>query len=54
MLRAQGRDRLQPGDVPATYADVAAISRDLGYAPKIAIDEGAQSFVRWFRQHHGN
>ena len=44
---------MQPGDVPATYADVTAISRDLGYAPTTAIEAGVPSFVRWYREYHG-
>lgn len=44
---------MQPGDVPATYADVTAISRDLGYAPTTAIEAGVPRFVRWYREYHG-
>lgn len=44
---------MQPGDVHKTYADITAISRDLGYAPTTAIEEGVPSFVRWYRDYHG-
>ncbi|MCZ8325056.1 MAG: GDP-mannose 4,6-dehydratase [Sphingomonadaceae bacterium] len=44
---------MQPGDVTATYADVTAISRDLGYAPTTSIEVGVPSFVRWYREYHG-
>jgi UDP-glucuronate 4-epimerase len=44
---------MQPGDVTATYADVTAISRDLGYAPTTSIEVGVPSFVRWYRDYHG-
>ncbi len=44
---------MQPGDVPATYADIDAIQRDLGYQPTTAIDVGVPRFVDWFRQYHG-
>ncbi|HOB12940.1 MAG TPA: SDR family NAD(P)-dependent oxidoreductase [Novosphingobium sp.] len=44
---------MQPGDVHKTYADITAISRDLGYAPTTAIEEGVPSFVRWYREYHG-
>lgn len=44
---------MQPGDVPATYADLTAISRDLGYAPKTDITEGVPNFVRWYKDYHG-
>jgi len=39
----------QPGDVPITYADVARAGRDLGYGPKVPIEEGIARFVEWFR-----
>lgn len=39
----------QPGDVPATCADVTLASRDLGYQPTIPIDVGLERFVAWFR-----
>ena len=44
---------IQPGDVLATYADIDAIQRDLGYAPTTSIEVGAPSFVRWYREYHG-
>ena len=44
---------MQPGDVPATYADIAAIRRDLGYAPTTSIEMGVSGFVRWYRDYHG-
>ncbi len=44
---------MQPGDVPATYADIAAISRDLGYAPTTTIETGVPNFVQWYRGYHG-
>ncbi|USI72596.1 NAD-dependent epimerase/dehydratase family protein [Sphingomonas morindae] len=44
---------MQPGDVEATYADISAIERDLGYRPTIAIGEGIPRFVAWFRDYHG-
>ena len=44
---------MQPGDVPATYADIAAISRDLGYAPTTSIETGVPNFVQWYRSYHG-
>ncbi len=44
---------MQPGDVPATYADIDAISRDHGYAPTTSLAVGIPKFVEWFRSHHG-
>ncbi len=40
---------MQPGDVPATWADVSALERDFGYKPRIEIAEGIRRFVRWYR-----
>ena len=41
------------GDVPATYANIDAIQRDLGYAPTTSIEVGVPNFVRWFKDYHG-
>ena len=43
---------MQLGDVPATYADISAISRDLGYAPTTSIDVGVPAFVDWYKSYH--
>jgi len=43
---------LQPGDVPATYADIADTTRDLGFKPTTTIDQGLPRFVAWFRDYH--
>ena len=43
---------MQPGDVPATYADIDAIVRDRGYSPTTALDIGLPRFVSWYRGHH--
>ena len=43
---------LQPGDVPETYADIEASTRDLGFLPRTAIDEGNPRFVAWFREYY--
>jgi UDP-glucuronate 4-epimerase len=43
---------LQPGDVPATYADVEDLMRDTGFAPSTSITTGIQRFVEWYRQYH--
>jgi UDP-glucuronate 4-epimerase len=44
---------MQPGDVLATYADITAIARDLGYAPTTSIEVGVPRFVEWYRWYHG-
>ncbi|MFT3668879.1 MAG: NAD-dependent epimerase [Pseudoxanthomonas sp.] len=40
---------LQPGDVPDTYADVEALSRDTGYSPSTPIETGVRRFAEWYR-----
>jgi len=44
---------IQPGDVPATYADVADLARDVDFAPRTPIETGVQRFVDWYRGHYG-
>lgn len=41
----------QPGDVPVTYADIGRARRDLGYDPRVAVREGIERFVAWYREH---
>ncbi len=43
---------LQPGDVPATYADIADIQQDAGFEPTTSIEKGVERFVRWYRDHY--
>ena len=40
---------LQPGDVPATYADVTDLTNDVGFAPSTPLDVGTERFVTWYR-----
>jgi UDP-glucuronate 4-epimerase len=42
---------LQPGDVPATYANVDALVRDVGFAPQTPIETGVANFVAWYREY---
>ena len=44
---------IQPGDVPATYADVDALVKDVGFAPKTPIEHGVGNFVAWYREYYG-
>jgi UDP-glucuronate 4-epimerase len=39
----------QPGEMPATWADISKASRLLGYQPSTPIDQGLAKFVEWFR-----
>ncbi len=43
---------LQAGDVPATYADVDDLARDVGFQPSTPIEEGVARFVAWYREYH--
>lgn len=40
---------MQPGDVPATFADITDLSRDVGFAPQTPLEEGMERFVQWYR-----
>ncbi len=40
---------LQPGDVPATYADVSDLVRDVNFRPATPIEKGIPAFVDWYR-----
>jgi UDP-glucuronate 4-epimerase len=40
---------MQPGDVPATYADVSDLARDVGFNPATPIETGMRRFVEWYR-----
>lgn len=57
IARACGREAIldmqpmQPGDVTATWADISAARRDLGYDPKTPLSTGIPAFVDWFRSH---
>ena len=44
---------MQPGDVPATYADVDDLRRDVGFKPSTTIEEGVHRFVDWYRRYYG-
>ncbi|MEA2828893.1 MAG: UDP-glucuronate 4-epimerase [Actinomycetota bacterium] len=44
---------MQPGDVPATYADVDDLVRDVGFSPATPIDVGIARFVAWYREYYG-
>lgn len=40
----------QPGDVERTWADVTRAERELGWTPKVEIDEGLDRFMEWFKR----
>jgi UDP-glucuronate 4-epimerase len=39
---------MQAGDVPATWADVDDLVKDLGYAPSVEVVDGVGRFVKWY------
>ena len=43
---------LQPGDVPATYADVDDLIKDVGFKPNTSIADGIGRFVEWYRGYY--
>ncbi|WP_373649898.1 NAD-dependent epimerase [Schlesneria sp. DSM 10557] len=43
---------MQAGDVPATYADVDDLTRDVGFRPSTPIETGVDRFVKWYRAYH--
>ncbi len=43
---------MQAGDVPATYADVDDLMRDVGFRPSTPIADGIARFVAWYREYH--
>jgi UDP-glucuronate 4-epimerase len=44
---------IQPGDVPATWADVDALRDAVGFAPATPVEEGVARFVAWYREFYG-
>jgi UDP-glucuronate 4-epimerase len=44
---------MQPGDVPATFADVSAMKRDFGWEPTTSLRTGLGHFVGWWKGHFG-
>ncbi len=44
---------MQPGDVPATWADATLLKSLTGYAPQTPVSEGVARFVTWYRDYHG-
>ncbi len=44
---------MQPGDVPATFADVDDLIRDVDFKPATTIEDGVARFVEWYCEYHG-
>lgn len=43
---------MQPGDVPATFADIEALVRDVGFKPDTSIEVGIERFVKWYKEYY--
>jgi UDP-glucuronate 4-epimerase len=43
---------IQPGDVPATYADVDDLIHDTGFKPSTSIEDGIKKFVEWYKDYY--
>ncbi len=44
---------MQPGDVPATYADIEALEAAVGFRPATSIETGVERFILWYREYFG-
>ncbi len=44
---------MQPGDVPVTYADTAALEADFGFKPCTGLRDGLRKFAEWYREFYG-
>ena len=44
---------LQDGDVPATYANVDDLVREIDFKPQTTIEEGIKKFVDWYQAYYG-
>jgi UDP-glucuronate 4-epimerase len=43
---------IQPGDVPATYADVEDLMRDVNFMPATSVEDGVSKFVDWYCRYY--
>ncbi len=44
---------LQPGDVPATYADIDDLIKDVGFKPDTPLETGIERFISWYKEYYG-
>jgi UDP-glucuronate 4-epimerase len=42
---------MQPGDVPATFADIDDLAKAVGFKPDTSIEAGIRAFVSWYRDY---
>ncbi|SEI92364.1 UDP-glucuronate 4-epimerase [Bhargavaea ginsengi] len=43
---------MQPGDVPATYADVEDLYREIDFRPQTSIKDGVDKFINWYLDYY--
>ncbi len=43
---------IQPGDVPATYANVDALIEDVGFKPETSVEQGVDQFIQWYKSYY--
>ena len=43
---------MQPGDVPATHADISELVADTGFSPRFQLRDGLSAFADWFTTYH--
>ncbi len=44
---------LQPGDVPATFANIDDLMNDVGFRPATPIEKGIENFIKWYKDYYG-
>ncbi len=44
---------IQPGHVPATFADIRRAQAKLGFRPTTTLEVGIPGFIKWFKAYHG-
>lgn len=42
---------IQPGNVPATFADIRRAQAESGFTPTATLEEGIPGFIRWFKEY---
>lgn len=43
---------MQPGDVPATWADTSALFELTGYSPNTSVEQGVNAFISWYKEYY--
>ncbi|MCH2152876.1 MAG: GDP-mannose 4,6-dehydratase, partial [Phycisphaerales bacterium] len=43
---------MQPGDIPATWADTSDLGNNLDYKPATSVEQGVRNFVDWYLSYY--